>query len=89
MTVFSGGAMNLLRGFRQAWYEVRAEWDGWCQAWRDVRADSRCGETVTVPLEKYCMLLEAAEREKVCHVQLGEAQETIRVLRALNQNAFC
>jgi len=60
-------------------------WAAMCEERHDYDLRSLMREkdqTVTVPLQKYCSLLEAAEREKICHVQLGEAQETIRVLRA-------
>jgi hypothetical protein len=63
-------------------------WQEWRQAWRDIRGDSRRGETINVPLEEYCVLLEAANREARALELLGEAQEKIRELRALKQDAF-
>lgn len=71
--------MGRWRRFRD-W--VGAQWKDWCQAWRDVRADSRRCETITVPLEEYCVLLGAANREAKALERLGEAQETIRRLNA-------
>ena len=52
----------------------------WRDAW--IRHNINGCDYMILSPDRYTALLEAAEREKICHVQLGEAQETIRVLRA-------
>jgi hypothetical protein len=73
------GMMQRLRGQRFAW----------SMAWEEVQREmadarmriSRKQATIAVPLEEYCVLLEAGAREARAYVQLGTAQEQIRVLK--------
>lgn len=54
----------------------------WHEVWQEKFELERKSQTIIVPLEEYCVLLEAANREAKALELLGEAQETIRVLKA-------
>lgn len=65
------------------WFAWKLAWD---EVWREVgearQKLSGRQETILVPLEEYCTLLEARAREMKAYELLGEAQEQIRVLKA-------